>query len=54
MKVLKAALLVVVLLCLGIVAGCQDGQARSSSNRVVWEQGQTGFPHPSITYTDAR
>jgi len=55
MKALKVALLVVVLLCLGMVVGCQEGYAgRSSSNRVVWEQGQTGFPHPSIAYTDAR
>ena len=55
MTALKVALLVVVLLTLGIVAGCQEGQAsQSSSNRIVWEQGQTGFPHPSIAYTDAR
>ena len=54
MKTLKVALLVVVLLCLGIVAGCQEGQARSSSNRVGWDQGQTGIPHPSIAYSDAR
>ncbi len=54
MKTLKVALLVVVLLCLGIVAGCQEGAARSSSNRIVWDQGQTSVPHPSIAYTDAR
>ena len=56
MKALKVALLVVVLLCLGMVVGCQEGYAgrSSSSDRVVWVQGQTGFPHPSIAYTDAR
>jgi len=58
MKALKVALLVVVLFCLGMVAGCQDGQAAgsgiTSSDRVVWEQGLTGFPHPRIIYVDAR
>jgi hypothetical protein len=58
MKALKVALLVVVLFCLGMVAGCQDGQAArsgiTSSDRVVWEQGLTGFPHPRVAYTDAR
>jgi hypothetical protein len=58
MKALKVVLLVIVLLGLGIVAGCQEGYSSSSSvtgsDRVVWEQGLTGFPHPSIAYTDAR
>ncbi len=58
MKALKVALLVIVLLSLGMIAGCQEEAAKSSSitnsNRVVWEQGQTGFPHPRIAYTDAR
>ena len=58
MKALKVALLAVVLLSLGIIAGCQNQAARSSSitssDRVVWEQGQTGFPHPRIVYTNAR
>ena len=61
MKALKVVLLVVVLLGLGMVVGCQEGQASmssmssaSSSERIVWEQGHTGFPHPRIAYTDAR
>jgi hypothetical protein len=58
MKALKVALLVVALLSLGIIAGCQNEAAMSSSitssDRVVWEQGLTGFPHPRITYVDAR
>jgi len=58
MKALKVALLVVVLLSLAVVTGCQEQSARSSSitssDRVVWEQGQTGFPHPRVAYTDAR
>ncbi len=58
MKALKVALLVVVLLSLAVVTGCQEQAARSSnitsSDRVVWEQGQTGFPHPRVAYTDAR
>jgi len=58
MKALKVALLAVVLLSLAVVTGCQEQSARSSSitssDRVVWEQGQTGFPHPRVAYTDAR
>ena len=58
MKMLKVALLVIVLLSLGIIAGCQEQTARSSritnSDRVVCDQGQTGFPHPRVVYTDAR
>lgn len=58
MQALKVALLAVVLLSLAVVTGCQEEAARSSSitssDRVVWEQGQTGFPHPRIAYTDAR
>ena len=59
MKALKVALLLVVLLGLGIIAGCQNEAAMmstriTSSDRVVWEQGQTGFPHPKIAYTTAR
>ena len=58
MKALKVALLVIVLVGLGMFAGCQEGYSSSSgvtsSDRIVWEQGLTGFPHPSIAYTDAR
>ena len=58
MNALKVVLLVVVLLSLGMVAGCQNEAAMSSgitsSDRIVWEQGLTGFPHPRVTYVDAR
>ena len=58
MKALKVALLVIVLLSFAVITGCQEQTARSSSitnsDRVVWEQGQTGFPHPRVAYTDAR
>jgi len=58
MKALKVALLVVVLLSLGMIVGCQEERASmssiTSSERIVWDQGQTGFPHPRVAYTDAR
>jgi hypothetical protein len=60
MKTLIVVVLVVVLLGLGVIAGCQNQGTMTSSSgmtsggRVVWEQGQTGFPHPKIQYTDPR
>lgn len=59
MKVLKAGLLVVVLLGLGMIAGCNEGNARKNNmmgdsrmemDRVGWEQGLTGFPHPVVLH----
>jgi hypothetical protein len=54
MKVLKAGLLVVVLLALGMMAGCNEGNARKNNmmgnDSVEWRQGLTGFPHPVILH----
>ena len=54
MKVLKIGLLVVVLLSLGLITGCQEGNARKNnmmgSSNVEWRQGLTGFPHPVILH----
>jgi hypothetical protein len=54
MKALKAGLLVVVLLGLGMIAGCNEGNARKNNmtgmNNVEWRQGLTGFPHPVILH----
>jgi len=44
MNVLKGLLLIALLLSIAIVAGCQEGQARSSAGRtVVLEPSVTGF-----------
>lgn len=53
MKALKSALLIVVLLSLLIVAGCQEGYTRQnySPDNFAWEQGTTGFWQPNVTYT---
>ena len=59
MKVLKAGLLVVVLLGLGMIAGCNEGHARMNDlpgdrrmemDRVEWQPGLSGFPHPVVLY----
>lgn len=54
MKVLKTGLLVIVLLSLGMIAGCNEGNARKNKmmglDRVEWRQGLTGFPHPVILH----
>ena len=53
MKVVKLALLVIVLLSVSIVAGCQEGYTRQnySPDNFAWEQGATGFWQPNVTYT---
>ncbi len=44
MNALKGILLMVLLLSIAIVAGCQESQARTSGGRaVVLEQSVTGF-----------
>jgi hypothetical protein len=59
-KALKIVALMVVLLGLGMITGCQSqgtmtsSSVASSNNRVVWEQGITGFPHPKIRYVEPR
>jgi|GEM_PF-4111235 len=54
MNALKVVLVVVVLLSLGLIAGCNEGHARRDgmmqTDRVVWEQGLTGFPHPVVLH----
>ena len=53
MKALKLVLLMVVLLSLSIVAGCQEGYTRQnySPDNFAWEQGATGFWQPNVNYT---
>lgn len=53
MKALKLVLLIVVLLSLSIVAGCQEGYTRQnySPDNFAWEQGATGFWQPNMTHT---
>ena len=55
MRTLKLVLLIVILLSVGIVAGCQEGHARYNdpTKKVIWEPTVTGFYHPKIIYTDA-
>ena len=53
MKSLKAVLLVVALLGLGLMAGCNEGHARQGAmdlDRIEFEQGLTGFPHPVVMH----
>ncbi len=59
MKALKGVLLVVMLLGLGMVAGCNEGNARNNKmmgdsmmemDRVGWQQGLSGFPHPVVLH----
>ena len=53
MKALKLVLLMVVLLSLLIVAGCQEGYTRQnySPDNFAWEQSATGYWQPNVTYT---
>ena len=53
MKALKVVLLVVALLGLGLMAGCNESQARHGAyniDRVEFDQGLTGFPHPVVLH----
>jgi len=45
MKTLKIGLLVMILLAMVILAGCQQGYSKSA-DQVRWEPTQTGFWHP--------
>jgi hypothetical protein len=53
MKALKIALLIMVLLSLVMLTGCQEGYAHKANEhltarkQVEWEPTQTGFWHPS-------
>lgn len=51
MKTLKIVLLVVALLLVGIVAGCQEGYARQDTQ---WEPTGTGFWRPVVTPVEAK
>ena len=53
MKALKVVLLVVALFGLGLMAGCGESHARRGPmdlDRVEFEQGLTGFPHPVVMH----
>ena len=51
MNVLKVTLVVVTLLCIAILSGCQEGYSRENDlgnvNRVAFQPTGTGFWHPS-------
>ena len=55
MKALKPVLLIVALLAVLIVAGCQEGYTSQnySPDNFAWEQGATGFWQPNVTYSYA-
>jgi hypothetical protein len=53
MKTLKIVLLVVALLFVGMLAGCQEGYSRHD-NLVKWEPTGTGFWRPVVTPVDAK
>ena len=53
MKTLKIVLLVVALLFVGMLAGCQEGFARQD-NLTKWKPTGTGFWHPVVTPVDAK
>jgi hypothetical protein len=54
MKVLKLAIVLVILLSIGMLTGCQEGYAHQSNSmkteKVVFEPTGTGFWKPKITY----
>ena len=53
MKALRVVLLVVALLGLGLMAGCNEGHARHGAydlDKVEFQQGLTGFPHPVVLH----
>jgi hypothetical protein len=57
MKVLKLVLVVLAVLSLGMVTGCQEeltyDHNLSKTQEFSWEQGQTGFWQPKIDYSYA-
>ena len=57
MKTLKLVLLMVMLLIVGMLAGCRSEYARQSDptkkKKVIWEPTGTGFWHPKVTYSEA-
>jgi uncharacterized lipoprotein YehR (DUF1307 family) len=52
MKGLKSVLLVVALLSLLIIAGCQEAYTSQhySTENFAWEQSQTGFWQPNVAH----
>jgi len=50
MNVIKVTLIVVALLCIAILSGCQEGYSHendlSNVERVAFQPTQTGFWHP--------
>jgi uncharacterized lipoprotein YajG len=57
MKTLKLLLLMVMLLTVVMLAGCQEGYTRqdnlTKNRKVVLEPTQTGFWYSKVTYTEA-
>jgi hypothetical protein len=56
MKVLTIALIIVALLSLGMLAGCQEGYAGPNNStkltKAAFEPTGTGFWQPKLTYDD--
>jgi uncharacterized lipoprotein YehR (DUF1307 family) len=55
MKIVKSILLIVMLLCLSIVAGCNEGYTSQSysTDNFTWERSATGFWQPKIDHTQS-
>lgn len=53
MRTLKIVLLIVALLFVGMLAGCQEGYARQN-NSPKWERTGTGFWRPVVTTAEAK
>jgi len=53
MRTLKIVLLVMALLFVGMLAGCQEGYARQN-NPPKWGPTGTGFWRPVVTTVDAK
>jgi hypothetical protein len=53
MKAIKLVLLIVVLMSLLVVVGCQEGYTSQnySPDNFAWERSATGFWQPNVTHT---
>ena len=53
MNFLRLTLVMVMLLCIAMIAGCQEGHARKNhltqTDKVVWDHTTTGFWHARVS-----
>jgi hypothetical protein len=58
MNTLRTILLMVLLLSIAMVAGCQEEHARydnpTNKKKVIWEPTATGFYRPNVVYPAAQ